>query len=202
MRTVLFVLGLGISASAAADDTAPWSGDLAATYGRNIGQGLNVGGLVGEVKKNLGGQFALGLRVGGLLGVGVQDDGATGYAGTPVLLKTEGFLNKARRRPFLGFGFGGTFFSAGGVVMAGEGLGTSAAAYGAQGPLLTAMPEVGVDLGSLRLAVQHSFLFGSADSVAASVALQLDTPIAEYDYPSLGTTTFQLGGHFGGPRTR
>jgi len=202
MRAVLFLLGLGLAAPAvAADDTTPWSGEVAATYGRNIGQGLNVGGLVGEVKKNIGGQFALGGRFGGLLGANMSDGGATGYAATPVLVKAEAFPSQARRRPFIGVGLGATFFSAGGVAVAGEGFGTEAAAYGAQGPLFTAMPEIGLDLGGLRIAVQHSFLMGSASSVGASLAVPVGTEISQYDYPSLGTTTFQIGGHFGGPKS-
>jgi len=193
-------LGLGLTTSALADDVRPWSGDIAVAYGRSVGQELNVGGLVGEVKKNLGARCAMGLRVGGMLGARMMDDSASGYAATPVLFKAEVFPSRARHRPYVGAGVGATFLSAGGVALDGSGLGTRAEAYGARGPLLTAMPELGIDLAGFRLGVQHSFLMGTPSTVGASLGLPLDAPVRGYDTPPLGTTTLQVGGHFGGPQ--
>jgi len=199
MRAVVLTLGIGLAPPALAEEVRPWSGDIAATYGRSPGQELNVGGLVGEIKKNIGSRFAIGLRAGGLLGANLSDGSASGYAATPVLVKTEAFPTRARHRPYLGLGLGATFLSAGGVALDGSGLGTRADAYGARGPLFTVMPDLGVDLAGFRIGVQHSFVMGTPQHVSASLGLP-GVRAHRPDTPALGTTTLQLGGHFGGPQ--
>jgi hypothetical protein len=202
MNRCLVTLALVMALPAHAADRTPWSGDLAMTYGRSVGQELNVGGLVGEIKKNLGARAALGLRAGGLLGADLSANRATGYAATPVLLKTDVFLSRARHRPFLGMGVGATFLRTGQVRVDGAGLGTRAEAYGARGPLLTVMPELGVDLAGCRIGLQHSFLIGTPGASGASFALDRGAQAGRYALPALGTTTVQLGGHFGAPAKR
>lgn len=194
-----------LAPAAQAQEVPGWSGDIAFAYGRNFGQGLNVGGIVGEVKKNVHPQAAVGVRLGGILGVGVNTNqgSASAYSGSPLLLKGEGFLSESPTRPFVGLGAGVTFYGAAGVVGVVNGNQQSVQAYAARGPNFTLMPELGVDIGALRLAVSHGFLIGSNRAIQASIESDGQggtNTTTEYETYGLGGTVFQIGGHFGGPK--
>ena len=191
-------------ACAMAEEVPAWSGDLAITYGRNFGQQLNVGGVVGELKYNVHPQAAAGVRIGTTLGAGIDRDGVRGYIGLPLLVKVEGFPSVQTTRPFAGLGVGTTLFNAGGVVFAQDGFEASGAAYGVTGPLFTLLPELGVDLGAIRISLSHGFLVGSAKGIAASIEASAEGAefSDDFAYPGLGGTMLQVGVHLGGPKAQ
>ncbi len=173
------------------------SGDVALTYGRNFAQGLNVAGFVGELKANVDPQIALGVRAGGGLGAGFGASSVQGYLGAPLLLKGEGFLGRQRQRPFVGLGAGVTWVAAVGAYASPST--ATAVGYTVSGFMPTIMPELGVDLGNVRLAVSHSVLIGSDRGIAAQLGLE-GVEVGSEAVPGLSGTVLQVGGHFGGAR--
>jgi hypothetical protein len=199
----MVLIGLGLcSMPALAEEVPKWSGDIGIAYGRNLGQGLNIAEGAFEVKANVHPQFAAGVRIGGTLGVSVGQGSAEAFAGLPLLLKGEGFLNDKPTRPFLGLGAGVTLTSAGGAFVAADNDSASATAYGVSGPIPTLMPELGVDLNGLRLSMQYRWLLGSANSVRASVEAGTAGTGTTVDdnVPGLSGLTLSLGAHIGGPK--
>jgi hypothetical protein len=199
------LLSVATVTPARAGDTPRLSGDIAVTYGRNWGQHLNVAGLAGELKVNVIPQLSVGARVGGAIGAGVGADESGGsakaYAGMPLMLKGEVFPLASRTRPFVGLGVGVTRASGAGAVASVEETSAAASAYGVKGMMPTLMPEIGVDLGGFRIALQHSALLGSSGAVQQSLeAGAAGTTASTSRAPGLSGTTLQLGVHLGGPR--
>ena len=222
LSTVLFSL-LTVSPAFAQDDddTAPAapsseapsseapsvSSDFAFVYGRNVSQGLNVTGFALEIKKNIGTQLSVGGRLSGLIGVSLKANensaAAKAYSASPILLKGEYAFSENSKRPYVGLGLGPTFYGGAGAVVTAEGNATQSNAYASKGPALTVMPEIGYDLGRFRIALQHNLLLGSAISVSANVTAGTTGTSTSVDYktPGMGSTTLQIGGHWGGPKS-
>ncbi|MEQ1505611.1 MAG: hypothetical protein ABMB14_25485 [Myxococcota bacterium] len=192
---------MALTAVAMANDVPTVSGDLALQYGRNWGQHLNLAGIVGEVKINVLPILAVGVRTGGQLGLGVSASESSAeakfFSNLPLALKAEGYLGTGKTRPYAGLAVGVSRATGAGAF----GSATTASAYSVVGPMGTVMPELGIDLGMFRVALQHSLLFGSASRIAESAtAGGASVSIDPKDAPSLSGTTLQLGIHFGGPR--
>jgi hypothetical protein len=206
LRATLVAALLAPAAALAGDrEVSLFSGDLAFTYGRNWSQGLNVAGLVGELKVNVLPQLAVGVRTGGSIGGGVgAGDGegsARGYAGLPLMLKAEGTPFTSRTRPFVGLGVGVTRAAGGGAMAAVDGDSAESASWSVAGPMPTLMPEIGVDLGGFRISLVHSSLLGSSRAVEQSVEVGPSGASASSgDAPGLSGSALQVGVHFGGPR--
>lgn len=198
---------LFVPASALAGERVSlFSGDLAVTYGRNWSQELNVGGLVGELKVNVLPYASVGVRsggtVGGAIGQGAADASARAYVGVPVMLKVEGSPFVSRTRPFVGVGVGVTRAAGGGATAATTGATAEASSYTVNGAVPTLMPEVGVDLGALRVSLVHSALVGSAgmaegETVSAGSG---GATTGSFAAPGLSGSALQVGLHLGGPK--
>jgi hypothetical protein len=178
------------------------SGDLAVAYGRNLGQELNVAALAGELKVHVDPRLAVGVRLASGIGLSLRESGARGYLGLPLQLKAEAFLDESRNRPFVGLGLGATPTTAAGVIVETDNANVKGLAWGVAGVIPTVMPEVGVALSGLRVALQYNLLLGSGKKAAASVQAGTAGVSADVDeaVPGLDGLMLQVGAHFGGPK--
>jgi hypothetical protein len=124
------------------------------------GTGSGGFGAVVEGKYNITDRIAAGLRLDGA----VQFGGSVGSntasinvgAVAAVLAKGEFFLTNSTVRPFVGFG-AGMYALGGQSVTTGEG---SAGVTQAAGSVFGMAPQLGLDLGAVRLAATYNVLLG------------------------------------------
>jgi len=181
------------------------SGDLMLTYGRNLGQGLNVGGFAFEVKPLVADRLYVGVRPFLEVGAGVSNSDtearAEAFFGLGATVKGEYYLSEERTRPYAGLGLGVEYIAAAGALASLEADSGEAAAWESTGTRPVIMPEVGVDLSALRLALIYRAPIGAKGSgTVLSANAQGESSSEIVDGPHLGGLLFQVGLHFGGPR--
>lgn len=158
----------------------------------------NGSGLVVEIKSMLNDQLALGGRVE----MAVMFGGRVGDADTRLdiamaacgLVKAEYFIGDAAVRPFVGLGVGGYTIGA-------QSIDDSASGTRIQqqtGRYVGVAPQVGLDIGRLRLAATYNAILGAT----LEVQQQTGTGYERIDEVSQNYLSLELSFRFAGPRTR
>ena len=197
VRPLLVVAALLFAGTAAAQaenyEPVRFNVGLLVPYTPGTGSG-GFGGVV-EGKYNITDNIAAGLRLDGAL----QFGGSVGTASASVnigvvaavLAKGEFFLTNSTVRPFVGLG-AGMYALAGQSVTAGEG---SAGVTQAAGSVFGVAPQLGLDLGAVRLAATYNVLLGG-DLIVQQVSSDgSPPPEVEVSRNYFGfELTFRIGG--------
>jgi len=181
------------------------AGDIALMYGRNLAQGLNVGGFAFEVKGNVHPQISVGVRPFFEIGAGgsATEDGAeaNAFGAVGATAKGEFFLTESKVRPYGALGLGVASINGAGALAAADDDSAEASSWTASGIAPVIYPEVGLDLAKFRVALLYRAPIGAkGEGAVASVNDQGETTESIEDGPSLGGILLQIGLHFGGPK--
>ena len=142
--------------------------------GPALGYGTSLGnwafGTFVEPKFNVTDLLAVGMRIEGLISVGGEvgrEEVSLKVGGSGAFMaKADFFFTKIWIRPFVGFGMG--YFVFGGQDV--DSSSTSSSVKQEAGRAFGIAPQVGVNLGLVRLAVSYNLLFGGGIRAAQSVA--------------------------------
>jgi hypothetical protein len=159
LLTVAALLFAG-TAAAQAENYEPIRFNVGILVPYTPGTGSAGFGAVVEGKYNITDRIATGLRLDGAMqlggSVGTSSASINVGAVASILAKGEFFLTNSTVRPFVGFG-AGMYALAGQSVSAGEG---SAGVTQAAGSVFGIAPQLGLDLGAVRLAATYNVLLG------------------------------------------
>lgn len=158
----------------------------------------------GELKTAVAPNLSVGGRIGGMIGVGLSFDAgaeARSFVGLPLLAKADLKPFDGDTRALFGLGAGFTLLSAAGTATTISGTSLDTAAWAVTGAIPTLMPEVGVDIKRLRLAVHYNLMLGSGAAVRAAVSASPTGATATVDdnVPGLNGLQLQIGIRFGVP---
>lgn len=190
-------LGFAQAASAQAENYQPIREDtgLAGAYAASMGGG-GFGATV-EPKFNLLDKVSLGLRLegvvtfGGSIGGADQDVSVGMGASAASLAKGEYFFTTGTARPWVGLGLGMYTLVSQSVDTGQDSVAVSQRA----GKYFGMAPQLGVDLGRLRLAATYNVILGADVEVTQMVGSTEQTSSTSQNY-----FTFELGIRFGGAR--
>jgi hypothetical protein len=194
MRSIAFIVLLASGdAIAESEHYEQVRVDCGITASRVAIEGRSGGGLLAEIKAMLHDNVAVGGRVdismlfGGVYGQDELDLGFT-MAGA-ALLKGEYLVGHASVRPFIGFGVGG--YSIGSQSVA-DGPNTTGI-HTTVGRYFGFAPQLGIDLGPLRLAVTYNAILGADLEYTDGVNTTARTERVSQDYWTL-EAAYRFGG--------
>ena len=196
MRHAWLVLSLVTTtsiASAESETYEPIRVDAGITASRTAISDRNGGGIVVEIKAMAHDQLAIGGRVeialmfGGSIG---DDNTDVDFAlAASALVKGEYYLGRDHIRPFVGLGIGA--YTIGGQSIS-TGPGTAGVDQRA-GRYIGVAPQIGIDLGRLRLAATYNAILGAQLEVRQMVGTVEQVDTFSQNYLSL-EMSFQFGG--------